>query len=119
MVNKKIIDTLFKNGFSFVINPIRTIWMETELIPDTFVQILIVVPKKKLSGAADRNLIRRRMREAYRKNKNTLYKYIVKSHKQLALALVFTGDKVMGYKEIEDKIILSITRLKEKYELAL
>ena len=76
LLSKKIIDLLFEKGVSFVNNPVRTIWLEAELKTNSPVQVLIAVPKKNVAKAVDRNTIKRRMREAYRKHKHLLYKQL-------------------------------------------
>ena len=109
--SKKIIDLLFEEGESFVDGPIRTIWLNAELNSSSPVQVLIAVPKKNIAKAVQRNKIKRRMREAYRKYKHLLYKSLESADRTIALALVFTGRDVIAYTEVEEKIILSLRRL--------
>lgn len=117
LLSKKIIDLLFEKGMSFADDPVRTIWLESELKADSPVQVLIAVPKKNVSKAVDRNTIKRRMREAYRKHKHLLYEQLQTSQKTIALALVFTGKEVVAYSELEEKIILSLQRLADMNEV--
>ena len=115
LTSKKIIDHLFENGTSFVEHPLRFIWMESQLNSAYPVQMVVAVPKKNISKANKRNLMKRRIKEAYRKNKQSLYDYLEKQQKQWAMAIVFTSGELVDYQEIEDKIILSLHRLiKEK-----
>ncbi|HIO72721.1 MAG TPA: ribonuclease P protein component, partial [Flavobacteriales bacterium] len=72
--------------------------------------------KKNVARAVDRNLIKRRLREAYRKNKELLYDFLSKDGKQYALAIVFTGTAPVSYEELEGKIILSLQRLVKENE---
>ena len=115
--SKKTIDLLFEKGKSFSIDPIRIIWLETEHKQGSPVQILIAVPKKNISKAVERNKVKRRMREVYRKNKNLLLEAIQGKNKSMALALVYTAGKVLPYSELEEKIILSLQRLADMYEV--
>ena len=67
----------------------------------------------------DRNLVKRRIKEAYRKNKNELYEFLTSHHLQLNLILVYLSENIETYSDIEHKIKELITRLveqlKEKY----
>ena len=109
--SRKIIDLLFEKGDSFVIDPIRTIWLDSELKHGSTVQVLIAVPKKKIAKAVSRNKLKRRMREAYRKHKALLYEQVKSAGKTMVVALVYTGRDVIAYSDIEEKIILSLQRL--------
>ena len=115
--SKKIIDLLFEKGMSFAEVPIRTIWLSSELKTKFPVQVLIAVPKKNIAKAVQRNQMKRRMREAYRKHKHILYQKLQSSNKTIALALVFTGREVIAYPELEEKIILSLQRLADINEV--
>lgn len=117
LTSKKKIDLLFANGNGFNIYPLRAIWLfspnQNENHP---AQILISVPKKKIKKAVTRNLIKRRIREGYRKNKTELYSYLTKNNIHCTLALVYLASDIALYKEIEQKIILVIQRLESEYE---
>ena len=81
-------------------------------------QLLISVPKRNFKKAVDRNKIKRLVRESYRKNKSSLLDSRVSSEKQLLIGLVYTGNTILPYAEIERKIILILQRLIEQDEQA-
>ena len=66
--------------------------------------------------AWQRNLMKRHIREAYRKNKAPLYSILQAKQKQCALAIVFTGKKIISAQETEAAIILILRRLTDEYE---
>ncbi|MCG3165511.1 MAG: Ribonuclease P protein component [Bacteroidia bacterium] len=113
--SRKLIEKLAAEGKSFLIHPFKVIALETKLESAYPVQVLMTAPKKKFPRAVDRNRIKRLMREAWRKNKHTLYKTLSVQNKNLAVMLVYVSGTLPEYKLTEDKIILILQRL-SKYE---
>lgn len=113
--SRKLIEKLAAEGKSFLIHPFKVIALETKLESAYPVQVLMTAPKKKFPRAVDRNRIKRLMREAWRKNKHTLYKALSVQNKNLAVMLVYVSGTLPEYKLTEDKIILILQRL-SKYE---
>ena len=71
LCSKIAIEKLVEEGKSFHLSPFKISWLSNteESVP---VQILISVPKRTFKRAVYRNLLKRRIREAYRKNKQSL-----------------------------------------------
>lgn len=110
----KVINELFKNGRKFNNYPLRVIWKLSDKEDSQRVKILISVPKKYLAKAVERNLIKRRIREAYRKNKNLLNTDLPeKTTKSINIAIIFDGKNIIGYNEIENKVISAFHKLAE------
>ncbi|PCJ89861.1 MAG: ribonuclease P protein component [Flavobacteriales bacterium] len=116
LCSKKLIAQLFERGTSLSVFPIRAIWLETGLNCDFPAQVVVSVPKKKIKKAVERNSIKRRMRESYRKNKHLLYEQLENYGKQIALVLIYQSDEEKSYEEINDKIIVTLQRLAKKVE---
>src|ERR1700712_4095170 len=101
LCNKKLIDGLYHNGSSFLCYPYKVSWMFVETAPAP-VQVVFGVPKKRYKHAVDRNLVKRRMREAYRLHKQQfLYDILTEVNKHLALSLVYVGTEIADYDLIE------------------
>ncbi|MFZ4399602.1 MAG: ribonuclease P protein component [Bacteroidales bacterium] len=113
LCSKKAIDFLFANGKTFYLNPFKVKWAYETFNNDFPVKILIVVPKRYFKKAHDRNKIKRRIREAYRKNKNILYEVLQDQQTKLIVAIIFTEKNELLYNLIEEKIILTLQRLKQ------
>ena len=114
LCNETAIKEMFSNGNSFVIHTIRLVWKEQVNSDDVVIKSIIVVPKKQLKLASDRNIVRRRMKEAYRLNKSTIENSLKNKGKQLNIAIVYQNDKRLSYKVIEEKIKLILGRLREE-----
>ena len=114
LCNETAIKEMFSNGKSFVIHPIRLVWKEEGNSDTVAIKSIIVVPKKQLKLAADRNIVRRRMKEAYRLNKSAIESFLVDKNKQLNIAIIYQNEKILSYKVIEEKIKLILGRLREE-----
>ena len=96
---KRHIDLLFANGRSFVAFPLRVIYLsvEEDALPAP-ASVLISVPKKKFKRAVKRNLIKRRMREAYRIHKHDLFDALANNQQRMLVAFLYldTGQLLKG-----------------------
>ncbi len=115
LCNKKLLATLFANGSSFLLYPYRVTWQFSKSTLGQFpVQIVIGVPKKRFKHSVDRNLLKRRMKEAYRLNKNLkFYPYLIDGNFNLIMGLNYVGKEILDYTYLQKKMILMIDQLIE------
>ena len=113
---RKIMAALFAKGNSVVIPPFRVMWMITVLESPSPAQIAFSVPVKNFRLAVDRNRIKRQMREAYRKNKSSLYSCLQHEKRQCAMMIIFTGKAKLPFTVIENKFKLTLHRLEEEFK---
>lgn len=109
--SRKKMEVLFQKGNSFLKSPIRVLWMFSDkelLFP---AQIMFTVPKKSFKKSTDRNRIKRLMREAYRMNKSQIYEPLSSKGVYVIVAFIYTGNRLPEWKDINDKIILTLQRL--------
>ena len=111
--NKVTINKLFEKGQSVVISPFRLLWTENNNSKYSIAQTLISVPKRNISLATKRNVIKRRMNEAFRLNKEKLYAELNERNKQINIAIIYQKQEIQTYKIIEQKINLLLSRLIE------
>jgi ribonuclease P protein component len=114
LCSKKLIEKLFTQGKTFLVFPLRIVWLPVQ--HESSLQVVISVPKHNFHKAVQRNLIRRRIREAYRKNKQGVTEELEKKNQAMAFIIIYTGKEIATYAEIESKIILILQRLTEEYE---
>jgi ribonuclease P protein component len=68
-------------------------------------QVLISVSKRNFKKAVDRNLIKRRMRESYRLNKNLL-----PARPKLLIAYIYTAKEILTFAQIQERLIKTLNR---------
>ena len=68
---KRHIEQLFNDGQSVHAYPVRAVWLDVPFdgVP---ARMMVSVPKKNFKRAVDRNLIKRRIRSAYRLHRDEL-----------------------------------------------
>jgi ribonuclease P protein component len=104
--SEKLIKELFTRGSSFYLFPFKVV-----ILPNpnpasvTTHQVLFSVSKKSFSKAADRNLIKRRMRESYRLNKNLLSQTPV-----LLIAYIYNAKEILTFAQIQERLIKTFNR---------
>ena len=108
--SKKSIDLLFEKGKGISSNPLRLVYYNEEnerLLP----QVLFSVSKKNFKKAADRNRIKRQMREIYRLNRD---RYFLPEQKNAyLLAFIYTAKEKIPFNILEKKLNLALERLKD------
>lgn len=88
--SKKEIGELFDAGRASSRKPLRVIYSEAEANA-----IMVSVPKRLFKRAVDRNLLKRRIREAYRLNRQML------GGKYFRIAILYTSGSIEPYAKIE------------------
>ncbi|HNW97048.1 MAG TPA: ribonuclease P protein component [Bacteroidales bacterium] len=116
ITEKKIILELFEKGNEFYVSPIRALWLVYPSAKPFTLKILIAVSNRNFKKAVERNYIKRLIREAFRKNKQTVYEKMLGKPENIMLALQYTGKIILPYKDMEEKIKVTLQRLLKEYE---
>lgn len=111
--SKILLDSLFNGGKSEFSHPIKILYQFTERTEEDWPLLFSVsVPKRKVKSAVKRNLIKRRIREAYRLHKALLQEQLFdKETQQLSLMLIYIENKPLPYADTEKAVLKLLKKL--------
>ena len=105
--SKKAIETLFSEGQSYVSHPIRIVYKVNPKL-DYNIRVGESVAKKKFKHAVDRNLLKRRIKEAYRLNKPLVQ---LPDDVSVDILFIYTSSKISDYAKIDKSMKEILTKL--------
>lgn len=111
LCSTKIITALFESGNIFHYSIFKVVWTVTPLPSDSPVQTAFSVTKRSFRHAVSRNLAKRRMREAFRKNKHELYEHLSRTNKQVGMMIILKGYTIPDYELTEKAMKGVLTKL--------
>ena len=112
----KQIESLFNEGGSHSLSafPLRVVYRKVSREEESpAVQMLISVPKKFLHRAVKRNLVKRQVREAYRKNKHIIKQKPGHPVEGVDMAFIWQSDKLYDSKSVEKRVVNLLERINE------
>lgn len=103
--SQKKIDRLFLSGKRTNSYPLKSVfYLDSDETPGF--QIAVSVPKKLVKKAVDRNLLKRRMREAFRLHQTNL-----KPQNKLEVMFIYSTNEIHDFAKIEKAMLVLIDSL--------
>jgi len=110
---KSTFDELFTSGKTIHCNGLRIVWLVKN--NDTpLPKVAISVSKRFFKRAVHRNILKRRIREAYRLNKTQLHSLLQELELSLSFIFIYTRKEIKEYREIEENVIHSLSKLEHE-----
>ena len=110
------IQDLLKNGRSVSCFPFKVYWeISREEDQKSPVRMAVSVPKRKFRRAVDRNLMKRRIREAYRHNKELIYSQLRERQMNIILIILFLSDELMSFERLNGGMRELLGKLPDKF----
>lgn len=115
LTSSKSISLLFQEGQSRSSFPFRILFSVRE-DGDIQARVAISVPKRLFKRAVDRNLLKRRIREAYRLNKEFFYTRLEEMNLKLNLVIQYQHKEILDFTSIEKGLQKVLEKLAKDLE---
>lgn len=102
---------LFETGKIFHNSLFKVVWDNAQNPIPGPAQVAFSVSKRGFRLSVTRNLIKRRIREAYRRNKYALYSHLLSQNIQIVFIVIIKGNSVPDYTTIEKSVRDLINKL--------
>lgn len=110
LTSSKSISYLFKEGRSLSSYPVRILF-NTDGTGDYPLSVAISVPKRLYKRAVDRNLLKRRLREVYRLNKNPFHSRLERLNIKANLVIQYQHKEILDYGTIEGGVLKGLEKM--------
>lgn len=105
ITNKKVIQNLFGSGKKIIVSPFILKYLVDR--NESKNKVLISVSKSKIKSSVKRNLLKRRIRESFRLNKNIIIGL------GYSFAFVYSSSKILSYNEINKSLVELLNKINQ------
>lgn len=112
---KSMIERLYAEGRSVAAFPLRAVYLPIEPEEgEPEASILIAVSKKRFRHAVDRNLVKRRLREAYRLNKHSFVEKLQQKGCHMAVSILYLDKQHHSYSHLQSRLAKLLQKIISK-----
>jgi len=115
LCTEKEIGVLFANGTANFIHPIKLVYLISNNYEDGY-KLLVSVSKRNFKKAVDRNLIKRRIKEAFRIKISPISKILETKGLGINIAFIYVSKNIPTAQEIEMTVTRQISYLTNRLE---
>ena len=112
--SRKQIETLFAEGKSFAVFPIRVTYSFSPARGEPLAQIGVTVSKRHFKKAVDRNRIKRLLREGYRLQKTEWVEAVKQNNLQAFLFFMYTDKTLASFDVIKAAMNQCLKKLEKR-----
>ena len=109
LTNPVAISQIYDKGKHLNYFPFKIVWLKE--VGGAGLKVVFSVPKRKFKRAVDRNQIKRKLRDTYRKHKHEVQKAVENKNTRVSLFLVYLGKDIPPSEIVDDKINVLLKRL--------
>lgn len=113
LCSRRLIERLHAEGQRIKAFPYSVQWISEPRL-EVPCQVLIVVPKRRLHHAVDRNRIKRLTRECYRLHKEPLLTLLKEKGEKITLSFVYVHNELMTFAQLSHRIDKALETLQKE-----
>lgn len=113
LCHKNTFDELFEKGKTIHGNGLRIVWLAKDAIAGSL-QVAVSVSKRNFKRAVHRNVLKRRLREAFRLHAQPLRTQLTGNNISVFFIMIYTRKDIKEYREIEENVIHSLSKLEHE-----
>jgi ribonuclease P protein component len=114
--SRKMLDELFRSGMAFHMPPYRVLYIVTPMPAEKFpvLQFAVGVSSRNFKHSVDRNLIKRRVRESWRQQRQTLETVLAEKKLTMKVFFICTAKTIPEWDLVNAKMGLALHKLEQE-----